>query len=72
MSKLPQLLDRRTLHAELFGHADAASAQRATVEAIFRACPVVTLPGARKVYVRRLDVTRLLEEHTYDERRVRA
>jgi hypothetical protein len=55
---LPHLVDQKGLREELgVGHA--------TVEAIFRQLPVVALPGHRKVFVRREDVRRLLEEHTY-------
>jgi hypothetical protein len=62
---LPELIDQKGLREELcVGHA--------TVEAIFRRLPVVALPGHRKVFVRREDVRRLLEEHTYrDGERVR-
>jgi hypothetical protein len=52
---LPQLLDVKALRAE-FGVSRAA--------AIMRQLPTVQLPGLRKVYVRRSDVARLLEEST--------
>jgi hypothetical protein len=63
--RLPELIDQKGLREELgVGHA--------TVEAIFRRLPVVALPGHRKVFVRREDVRRLLNEHTYrDGERVR-
>ena len=62
---LPGLLDRKTL-------ADELGVTRATVDAIFRALPVVALPGLRKPFVRRADVQALLEQHTYrDGERVR-
>lgn len=38
--------------------------KRATAEAIMRQLPLVTIPGLRKVYVKRDDVRRLLEEST--------
>ena len=62
---LPMLLDRKTLAEELH-------VTRAAVDAIFRAVPVVALPGLRKPYVRRADVETLLEESTFiDGQRVR-
>jgi hypothetical protein len=62
---LPELIDQKGLREALgVGHA--------TVEAIFRRLPVVALPGHRKVFVRREDVRRLLDQHTYrDGERVR-
>jgi hypothetical protein len=53
---LPELLDARHLTAEL-------GVTRA--EAIMRQLPVVKFEGLRKVYVRRGDVRRLLEERTF-------
>ena len=44
---------------------------RAAVDAIFRALPVVAVPGVRRVYVRRDDVVAFLAEHTYADDRVR-
>lgn len=38
---------------------------RAGVEAVFRALPVVTFPDCRKVFVRRADVERLIQERTF-------
>jgi hypothetical protein len=35
-----------------------------------QALPLVRLPGLRKSYVRRLDVERLLEQHTYGKDQV--
>lgn len=61
---LPELLDRKRLGAEL-------GIGRATVDALFRALPVVALPEHRKVYVRRADVAGYLALHTYAEDRVR-
>jgi hypothetical protein len=55
---LPQLLDSAGLQAEL-------GVTRAAAEKIIKALPVVQLPGLRKVYVRRPDVERLVEQHTY-------
>ena len=64
-TRLPVLLDRKTLAEELH-------VTRAAVDAIFRSVPVVALPGLRKPYVRRVDVESLLEESTFvDGQRVR-
>jgi hypothetical protein len=53
---LPQLLDCRHLREEL-------GVTRAAAEAIMRQLPVIEPPGLRKVYVRRADVLRFLDEH---------
>ena len=55
---LPQLLDAKGLQAEL-------GVTRAAAERIIEALPIVKLPGLRKTYVRRPDVERLLEQHTF-------
>ena len=55
---LPDLLDRKRLQIE-------TGLPRSGLEAIFRALPVITLPGHRKVYVRRLDVEKLLAQGTF-------
>jgi hypothetical protein len=60
---LPQLLDAKALQAEL-------GVTRAAAEAIMRQLPVVQIEGLRKVYVRRSDVARLLEESTFTKDRV--
>ena len=62
---LPQLLDVKALRAEL-------GVSRAAAEAIMRQLPTVQLPGLRKVYVRRSDVARLLDESTFSKNRVPA
>jgi hypothetical protein len=54
---LPELLDAKGLMAEL-------GITRAAADAIMRQLPVVQFEGLRKVYVRRGDVRRLLEERT--------
>ena len=62
---LPALLDAKALQAEL-------GVTRAAAEAIMRQLPTVQLPELRKVYVRRPDVERLLEENTYEKDQVAA
>jgi hypothetical protein len=60
---LPELLDAKTLRAEL-------GVTRAAAEALMRRLPIVTIEGLRKVYVRRDDVARYLEEHTFAKNEV--
>jgi hypothetical protein len=55
---LPELLDARHL-------ADELGITRAAAEGIMRACPIVQLPGLRKVYVRRSDVAELIARSTF-------
>lgn len=57
---LPALLDARGIRDEL-------GVSRAAAEAIMRRLPVVEIPGLRKVYVRRDDVERFLEDHTREK-----
>jgi len=45
--------------------------ERRAIDAIFRACPVVQLPGYSRVLIRVADFERFLEEHTYRGDRVR-
>lgn len=58
MSALPQLLDRRAL-------AEETGLPRSAIDAVFRACPTIHLPGLRKPLVRRTDVLELLERSTF-------
>ena len=64
---LPQLLDRKRLQTE-------TGLPRSAVDAIFRTLPVVDLPNHRKVYVKRLDVEKLIADATFrnDGTQVRA
>lgn len=66
MTALPELLDRKRLAEEM-------GVPRSVVDAVFRAVPIVALPGLRKPMVRRSDVLELLEASTYldDGRTVR-
>lgn len=56
-AELPDLLDCKRLRQEL-------GITRAAAEAIMRHVPKVEIDGFRKVYVRRKDVARYLEERT--------
>ena len=60
---LPELLDAKRLQAEL-------GVTRAAAEKVMQSLPIVKLPGLRKVFVRRPDVERLLEQHTYGKDQV--
>lgn len=55
--RLPKLIDQR-------GIIDELGVSRAAAERIMCLVPKVHVPGLRKVYVRRDDVLRLLEEGT--------
>jgi len=56
-SPLPRLIDQR-------GIVDELGVTRAAAEKIMRSIPKVHVAGLRKVYVKRDDVLRLLEEGT--------
>jgi len=57
---LPELLDSKRLQAEL-------GLTRAVAEKVMRQLPIVTFPDVRKVYVRRSDVARYLEQRTFSK-----
>jgi hypothetical protein len=42
--------------------------ERRAVDAIFRACPIVALPGYTRPLIRVSDYLRLLDDSTYDGR----
>lgn len=54
---LPRLIDQR-------GIADELGVTRAAAERIMQQVPKVHVPGLRKVYVKRDDVVRMIEEGT--------
>jgi hypothetical protein len=56
--KLPELLDAKKLAAEL-------GITRAAAEAMMRQLELVQVQGLRKVFVKRVDVARLIERSTY-------
>ena len=45
--------------------------ERRAVDAVFRACPVVAIPGYSRTMIRAEDYRRYLDEHTYADDRVR-
>ena len=61
--ELPQLLDAKALRAEL-------GVTRAVAEKLMRRLPLVVFEDVRKVYVRRDDVVRLVEQRTFRQDRV--
>jgi hypothetical protein len=61
---LPELLDTRRLMDEL-------GVKRSTAEAIMRAIPLQAVPRVRKLYVRRSDVLRFLDENLVERGRPR-
>jgi hypothetical protein len=63
--RLPELLDAKRLQTEL-------GVSRSVAEKLMRQLPVVTFPEVRKVYVRRSDVARLIDERTFAKDRVQA
>ncbi len=63
--RLPQLLDAKGLQAEL-------GVTRAAAEAVMRHLPIVQFAELRKVYVRRVDVERYLEDCTRQKDEVAA
>jgi hypothetical protein len=45
--------------------------ERRAIDAVFRGCPVVALPGYARPLIRVTDFINFLEAHTYDGSRVR-
>ena len=62
---MPEALLSRTDLAEL-------GLPRRAVDAVFRACPVVALPGFARPFVKVADYLELVESSTYRDDRVRA
>lgn len=54
---LPRLIDYQGIMTEL-------GVKRHTAERIMRHLPTVRVPGSRRVWVRRVDVARFLDEQT--------
>lgn len=57
---ISELIDRKGLAGLGF--------TRRSIDHLFVKLPVVAFPDSRKVYLRREDVTRYVQEHTYDGR----
>jgi len=52
-------------------HLSELGLQRGAIDAIFRALPVVALPGYRRPMIRVGDYLEFINEHTYGDDRVR-
>jgi hypothetical protein len=57
VTALPLYVDRKMLQEE-------TGLSRAAIDAVFRECETMVLPGCRKVFVRRQDVAELFERST--------
>jgi hypothetical protein len=53
------------------GHLRELGLERRAIDAVFRACPVVAIPGYSRPLIRSADFQRFLAEHTYEDDRVR-
>jgi hypothetical protein len=62
---LPELLDAKRLQREL-------GITRSVAEKLMRQLPVVQFAGIRKVFVRRVDMERLIAERTFSKEQVSA
>jgi len=73
MTATPSASDRLRNPDAVLSRTDLAELgyERRAVDAIFRGCPVVSLPGYCRPLVRVSDFHRFLEEHTYRGDRVR-
>jgi hypothetical protein len=73
MSARPSAADRLANAEAFLSRGDLAELglERRAVDAIFRACPVVSLPGYSRPLIRVGDYLTLLERSTYDGSRVR-
>jgi hypothetical protein len=53
------------------GHLRELGLERRAIDAVFRACPVVVIPGYSRPLIRVEDFQRCLNENTYTDDRVR-
>ena len=72
--RLLELRERLEMPEALLSRTDLAvlGLPRRGVDAVFRACPVVALPGFSRPFVRVADYLELVESSTYRGDRVRA
>lgn len=54
------------------GHLRELGLERRAIDAVFRACPTVVIPGYSRPLIRVEDFQRCLDENTYKDNRVRA
>jgi hypothetical protein len=73
LSARPSPADRLGVANAVLSRSDLAELgyERRAVDAIFRGCPVVSLPGYSRPLIRVEDFERFLDEHTYCGDRVR-
>lgn len=73
MAARPSPADRLSNPDAVLSRSDLAELgyERRAVDAIFRGCPVVSLPGYSRPLIRVCDFTAFLKEHTYADDRVR-
>ena len=73
MSRRPSPAERAGTPEAFFTRGDLAELglERRAIDAVFRACPVVALPGYSRPLIRVEDFRRFLDEHTYADDRVR-
>ena len=73
MSARPPAAERLENPAAMLSRSDLRDLglERRAVDAVFRACPVVVLPGYSRPLVRVSDYLDLLERSTFTEERVR-
>ena len=73
MSACPPATERLDNPAAMLSRSDLRDLglERRAVDAVFRACPVVVLPGYSRPLVRVSDYLDLLERSTFTEERVR-
>ena len=73
MSARPPAAERLDNPAAMLSRSDLRDLglERRAVDAVFRACPVVVLPGYSRPLVRVSDYLDLLERSTFTEERVR-
>jgi hypothetical protein len=74
MSARPSPADRLTNPDAFLSRSDLRDLglERRAIDAVFRACPVVELPGYSRPLIRVEDYRRLLDESTYGADRVRS
>ncbi len=73
MSARPPAAERLANRAAMLSRTDLRELglERRAVDAIFRACPVVALPGYSRPLIRVADYLELLEQSRFDGTRVR-
>jgi len=73
MTTRPAAIDRLGIPAAFLSRSDLRDLglERRAIDAVFRACPVVSFPGYSRPLIRVADYNALLEQHTYRGHRVR-